>query len=265
MGQSQQMQNPFQQTAQNQVSFGQSPYAPSDPSFSTTTQQDMMGNRSSSPMGLGQVMQGLRGGFGGQQQGAMGMGGMGGMGDTGMNMAMPSGVSSTAGPNEAGMRQALGMPSTPSGFGGQKQFNPYQQPQGGFDYRQYQQEQQMNQIRNQYQQQQQQQMQQRPQQMYNPYQQQQMQQQFNPYQQQQRPQQQGIQQLLSSMLSRYGNQQQNRMPTYQSRAAQYRPDMSQAQASLNRTATTANAQTASQAPTENPFTSSFPSNNDRGD
>jgi hypothetical protein len=83
----------FQQTAQAQPSFASNPYggAP-DRSFNTTTQQDMMGNRNSNPMSLGQTMQGLRGGkssglgqggyggapgFNGQQQGLMGMGGFG--------------------------------------------------------------------------------------------------------------------------------------------------------------------------------------------
>jgi hypothetical protein len=59
---------------------------------------------------------------------------------------------------------------------------------------------------------------------------------FGQQQQQQQPQ--GIQQLLNNMLTRFQSQTQQRpmqqMPQYQNQALQYRPNMTQAQQSLNR-------------------------------
>jgi hypothetical protein len=60
----------------------------------------------------------------------------------------------------------------------------------------------------------------------------------------------GLQAALMQMMGRYNQpmQRQQFMPQYQSQAAQYRPDMGQAQQNLNRTATTnAQAQAAAQA------------------
>lgn len=69
------------------------------------------------------------------------------------------------------------------------------------------------------------------------------QQQQNPYFSQMRqgynPQQQGLQQLLGNMLSRYQQPQQRapmQMPQYQNQALQYRPDISGAQQNLSRVA-----------------------------
>lgn len=60
----------------------------------------------------------------------------------------------------------------------------------------------------------------------------------------------GLQALLSSLINRYQQPQQrvSQMPQYQNRALGYRPDLSQAQANLGRTATTqAEAQAAAAA------------------
>lgn len=87
--------------------------------------------------------------------------------------------------------------------------------------------------------------QQMPQQMYNPYQQQMMRQ--NPYQQQQMMG--GLQAALMQMMGRYNQpmQRQQFMPSYQNQALQYRPDLSQAQQALSRTAVTkAEAQAAAE-------------------
>jgi hypothetical protein len=67
----------------------------------------------------------------------------------------------------------------------------------------------------------------------------QQQQMYRPQMQQQAPQYQGLQQLLSQMLSRYQQPQQRvaQSPQYQSNALGYRPNMALAQQNLGRTAT----------------------------
>jgi hypothetical protein len=323
----------FQQTAQTQPSFGQSPYGAPPPSTYSTTTADMMGGNRGSGQGFGQVMQGLgmmgggkssglgqggygmAPGFGGQpqpgmmaprsgqfrtkeqeaaldQQGGMGgqinlddfmtgggrfnpyqqtsqvgsqqgmgaLGGMGGfggqqrfqqpqlqpgmsfdqfkqsgmmgqgpggvssefanqqyqdylnqqggMGDTGMNRAMPSGITTTA-----AQRAALGMPPPSSnlnksfgsyggGFQQQPQFNPFQQQFGRF---------------------------QPPQQQFNPF-----QQQFGGFQQQ--PQNiSGLQGLFNQMMGQQQMPMQRQpMQQYQDPALQYRPNMQNAQSALSR-------------------------------
>jgi hypothetical protein len=63
-----------QPTAQNQPSFGQSPYGMPPSSVNSTTQQDMMGGNRGSGQSFGQTMQGLRGG----KSSGLGQGGYGG-------------------------------------------------------------------------------------------------------------------------------------------------------------------------------------------
>jgi hypothetical protein len=138
----------FQQTAQTQPSFAQSPYGAGPSSVNTTTTADMMGGNRGGGQGFGQIMQGLQGGkSSGLGQGGYGMApGFGGQPQPGM-MAPRSAQYRTkeqeaaldqrdyqnysvlgSQPSQVGSQQGMGGQINLDDFmTGGGRFNPYQQ------------------------------------------------------------------------------------------------------------------------------------------